>query len=531
MLKLTNPILPGFHPDPSICRVGDDYYLATSTFQWFPGVELYHSKDLVNWEHLPSPLRRVSQLDMRGDPNSGGIWAPCLTYCDGMFYLIYTNVTNFHGNFKDTHNYLVTTTDIRGEWSEPIYLNSSGFDPSMFHDDDGKKYILNMKWDHREGTNFFAGILVQEYSPTEKKLIGKPTNIFKGTYAGGTEGPHMYKHNGYYYLLVAEGGTGYHHGIQMARSKTLLGEYEVDPQPVLTAKHNPESYLQRTGHGALVDSPNGDLFVTFLCGRPLTLENQKRRSMLGRETCIAPVVWNEDGWLRLKTGGIVPPIEFDVDKEECKYPVDPSYDDFNYDELPLHLKTLRLPFTKEIGSLTERKGCLRLVGNESITSWNKQSLVARRIQHFHMEATTEMEFDPETLQQMAGLIVTYDTYNFFYLYLTKDEESGQHALRLLARDNLKFYNPIEGGRVLIGENNHVWLRAERKDTSLVFTYSLDGKNFENIGGNLNCSNMADEAYGEIGHEGHTGPFVGMGCQDLTGEHKHADFFNFSYIAK
>ncbi|MBO7223858.1 MAG: glycoside hydrolase family 43 protein, partial [Kiritimatiellae bacterium] len=161
----------------------------------------------------------------------------------------------------------------------------------------------------------------------------------------------------------------------------------------------------------------------------------------------------------------------------------------------------------------------------------KQSLVVRRIQHFHMEATTEMEFDPETLQQMAGLIVTYDTYNFFYLYLTKDEESGQNALRLLARDNLKFYNPIEGGRVLIGENNHVWLRAERKDTSLVFAYSLDGKNFENIGGNLNCSNMADEAYGEIGHEGHTGPFVGMGCQDLTGEHKHADFFNFSYIAK
>ena len=128
MVKAINPIIPGFHPDPSICRVGDDYYLATSTFQWFPGVQLYHSKDLVHWEELPSPLRRVSQLDMKGDPNSGGIWGPCLTYSNGTFYLIYTNTKNFHGIFKDTPNYLVTTTDLYGEWSEPVYLNSGGLD-------------------------------------------------------------------------------------------------------------------------------------------------------------------------------------------------------------------------------------------------------------------------------------------------------------------------------------------------------------------------------------------------------------------
>ena len=135
-----NPILTGFHPDPTICRVGDDYYLATSTFQWFPGVELYHSRDLVHWELLPSPLQRVSQLDMKGNPNSGGVWAPCLSYHEGVFYLIYTNVKNFHGIYKDTHNYLVTTTDPRGAWSEPVYLHSVGFDPSLFHDDDGRAY-------------------------------------------------------------------------------------------------------------------------------------------------------------------------------------------------------------------------------------------------------------------------------------------------------------------------------------------------------------------------------------------------------
>ena len=168
MITGTNPILSGFHPDPSILRVEDDYYLATSTFQWFGGVQLYHSKDLVNWEELPSPLSRTSQLDMKGAPNSGGVWAPCLSYCDGVFYLIYTNVKNFHGIFKDTPNYLVTTTDIRGEWSEPIYLNSSGFDPSLFHDDDGRKYLVNMRWDARMENHAFEGIVMQEYSPEEK---------------------------------------------------------------------------------------------------------------------------------------------------------------------------------------------------------------------------------------------------------------------------------------------------------------------------------------------------------------------------
>lgn len=528
MIQVTNPILPGFHPDPSICRVGDDFYLATSTFQWFGGVELYHSKDLVNWEHLPSPLNRVSQLDMRGAPNSGGVWAPCLTYCDGVFYLVYTNTKNFHGIFKDTPNYVVTTTDIRGEWSEPIYLNSSGFDPSLFHDDDGRKYVVNMRWDHREGKNKFGGIVIQELSLAEKKLVGPVKTIFKGTYAGGTEAPHIYKRNGYYYLMVAEGGTGHYHGVQMARSKTLFSDFEPDPDPVLTAKHNPESYLQRTGHGSLVETPNGELFVAYLCGRKIS---EKRRSMLGRETCLAPVVWDENGWLRLKTGGIVPPVEVSVDLPEYKLPQDPSFDSFDYTELPPHFKTLRIPFTDEMGSLTARKGALRLYGNESITSWNNQSLVARRIQHFKSEATTEMEFSPETLQQMAGLVVMYDTYNFFYLYMSRNEETNENALRIVVRDQMRFYNPIENGCVTIGDNSHVWLRATRIDTELTFSYSLDGNNFVEIGGTLDCSNLADEAYGEIGFEGHTGPFVGMACQDLTGLHKHADFFNFNYNSK
>ena len=201
-MNVTNPILRGFNPDPSILRVGDDYYIATSTFEWYPGVQIHHSKDLVHWRLLTRPLRRASQLDMRGDPDSCGIWAPCLSYADGLFHLIYTDVKRYgrasiggtsSASLRDFHNYLVTAERIDGDWSEPIYLNSSGFDPSLFHDEDGRKYLLNMLWDHRPGQNRFAGIVLQEFSPSERKLIGKRRLIFRGTPIGFTEGPHLYQ--------------------------------------------------------------------------------------------------------------------------------------------------------------------------------------------------------------------------------------------------------------------------------------------------------------------------------------------------
>ena len=134
---ITNPILPGFNPDPSICRVGEDYYIATSTFEWYPGVQIHHSRDLVNWTLVKRPLDRASQLDMRGNPDSCGIWAPCLSHADGLFWLVYTDVKRYSG-FKDTHNYIVTAPSIDGPWSDPIHINSSGFDPSLFHDTDGR---------------------------------------------------------------------------------------------------------------------------------------------------------------------------------------------------------------------------------------------------------------------------------------------------------------------------------------------------------------------------------------------------------
>lgn len=241
-----NPILRGFHPDPSICRAGDDYYIATSTFEWFPGVRIHHSRDLVNWRPLTYALTRNSQLNMEGDPDSGGIWAPCLTYDNGLFYLIYTDVKSRQGAFKDTPNYLVTAENIEGPWSEPVYLNSSGFDPSLFHDEDGRKWLVNMLWDHRTGRNSFAGIVLQEYSAEEQRLVGPVTNIYKGTELALTEGPHLYRKDGWYYLITAEGGTQYDHAVTVARAKQIEGPYETAPvNPLLTSAGHPELVLQK----------------------------------------------------------------------------------------------------------------------------------------------------------------------------------------------------------------------------------------------------------------------------------------------
>ena len=358
------------------------------------------------------------------------------------------------------------------------------------------------------------------------KLVGEITNVFAGTVIGGTEGPHLYKHDDYYYLLVAEGGTMYHHGVRLARSRDLLGPYEADPLPVLTARDNRKHPLQRTGHASLIQAANGDWYLAFLCGRPI---GEKGRCILGRETCITQVEWR-DGWLRLKDSEVLPSPDYYVDLPEKKYRRSDETVYFNSDTLPLEFKTLRIPFNEEIGSLTERKGYLRLYGRESVTSWNKQSLVGRRLQHFKTRSTVKMEFAPSDFQQTAGLEVIYDTYNFFYLYMSRGD-NGDNVLRLIIRDNLRFIDPLMKG-ISIGNNNVVWFRVTINDLSLKFSYSLDGVDFVDVCGELDCSDLADEAYFDIGHEGHTGTFIAMSCQDLSrGESDsrcHADFESFSY---
>ena len=531
---IRNPILPGFNPDPSIVRAGDDFYIATSTFEWYPGVQIHHSRDLVHWRLLTRPLSRAAQLNLLGDPDSCGVWAPCLSHSDGLFYLIYTDVKRYGrttrgastgASLRDTHNYLVTSPRIDGEWSDPVYLNSTGFDPSLFHDDDGRKYLVNMVWDYRPGHNRFAGIALQEYSIQERKMIGPERRIFEGTAIGFTEGPHLYKRGGYYYLLTAEGGTGYGHAVTMARSRKLTGPYELHPDTyILTSRHRPDIELQRAGHADLVETQTGEAYMVHLCSRPI---RNRGRCTLGRETAIQPMVWSADGWLRTADGFGLPYSEVPAPTLPAHaFPLLPAREDFDSPELPLDFQWLRSPWPEELFSLTARTGHLRLYGRETLGSVFHQALVARRQQSHCYSAATAIDFEPERFQQTAGLICYYNGSKFHYLYISHDDAIGKH-IQVMSCLPDQVQSDVFSEPVAIPGGVPVHLRVEVDFERLYFAYRLDAQDWQRLPGHLDASILSDEAAAP-GTPNFTGAFVGMCCQDMAGTRRHADFDYFVY---
>ena len=533
-----NPILPGFNADPSICRVGDDYYIATSTFEWYPGVQIHHSRDLVNWTLVSRPLQRADQLDMRGNADSCGIWAPCLSYADGQFWLIYTDVKRLDGNYKDAHNYLVTCPTIDGEWSSRTYMNSSGFDPSLFHDEDGRKWFTNMVWDHRgyrearmPPGGMFAGILLQEYDHAQGKLVGPITNIFRGSPLRLTEAPHLFKRDGYYYLVTAEGGTGYDHAVTHARSKSLEGPYELHPDHhPLTRRFNPEKFIQRVGHGQSVETPDGRTFHTFLMGRPLPgLEH--RRCPLGRETGIREMEWRDDGWMYVKgDGGDLERIfADDADAPAVAEPVEQRAYDFAGDSLPMDFQWPRSPEPDRIFSATALDKGLRLYGRESIGSWFEQALVARRQTAWSYRAEVTVEFDPEGYQQMAGLATYYNRHKFHYLTISLNDD-GQRVLMIQScpgdYPEARVDFPVDEG-ILIPDGP-IRMAVETHRDWQQFQWAAGEGAWQDIGPKLDAAVLSDEG-GRGEHASFTGNFVGMAANDITGRAKHADFFDFSYV--
>jgi xylan 1,4-beta-xylosidase len=535
MTTIQNPILTGFNPDPCICRAGEDYYIAVSTFEWFPGVGIYHSKDLKNWRLASRPLNRLSQLNMMGNPDSGGIWAPALSFSDGKFWLIYTDVKVTEGQWKDCHNYLVTCDTIDGEWSEPIHMNSSGFDPSLFHDDDGRKYFVNMYWDHRVGNHNFYGIMLQEYSVDQKKLIGKAEIIFKGTDIKLTEAPHLYKMNGHYYLLTAEGGTKYDHQATIARSENLRGPYEVHPEnPLITSMPYPRNPLQKSGHASIIQTHTNEWFLVHLTGRPLPQDNQplldpRGFCPLGRETAIQRLEWKND-WPYV-VGGNQPSKEIEgPDIKEVKW--EKGYeekDDFNFKTLNPHFQTLRIPLGEDIVSLNDNPGHLRIYGKESLTSKFTQAFVARRWQHFTFTAETKVAFRPDTFQQSAGLVNYYNTQNWTSLQISWHEEKGR-ILELVTCDNFSFDLPLKNKEIVIPHDvDYVYLRVDVKTAIYEYSYSFDGETWTLIPIAFQSYKLSDDYIQGGGF--FTGAFVGMQCQDTSGQGQHADFDYFIYKEK
>lgn len=539
MNNLKNPIIPGFNPDPSICRKGEDYYIAVSSFEWFPGVPIYHSKDMKNWKLITHCLQDNHAADLRRLPSAKGVWAPCLTWCeeDGLFYLMYSIMNSMNARFFDVDNYLITAPDIYGPWSEPVYIHSAGFDPSMLHDEDGRKWIVSLEWETREDYHKPGSICLVEYDKEKKHIIGVPKRIWEGgTKRGCIEGPHMYKRKGYYYLICAEGGTGYGHSVTVGRSKDINGPYASDPcNPILTSTadfdemdnddflkpnhYNPNSYLQKSGHGSIVETSLGEVYMVHHSSRPFLPE---LRCTLGRETCIQKMVWTEDGWLRLEGGGniacdTVTPSHLEghkLQEEEERY-------EFDNEGMPLALYSPRIDYRSFV-SLCERKGYLKIRGQESISSLNRTSLIAHKLTSLQAEAETKMDFKPEVYQHYAGLMIYYDNMDYIMLRKTYSESEQSSVIDLLRVQN--------GERIYLtaqipvtDESIYFKLCINQRETT--FFWSMDNINFTQIGEVYDTSEFSDE-YCKNGE--FTGTFVGIGCVDALLHEKCADFDYFSY---
>lgn len=540
---LKNPILPGFNPDPCICKAGDDYYMAVSTFEWMPGIPVYHSKDLKNWELYTHVLTDDETVDLKKLPSAKGIWAPCLTYCEEeeLFYVVYGVMNSMNARYFDVDNFVITAKDIKGPWSEPVYLHSSGFDASMLHDDDGRKWIVSLDWETRAGYEKPGAICLVEYSPEKKEIIGYPKRIWHGgTDRGCIEAPHLYKRNGYYYIMCAEGGTGYGHSVTMGRSKNVWGPYEKDPlNPILTSipgdfneRHdpdhlkpkyfNPDSILQKSGHGSYIENELGEVYLVHLTSRPFVPE---LRCTLGRETAMQKMKWTEDGWLRMADGSNLAKEYFEPSKlPEVPVKQIPDFDDFDDETLGIQYYAPRI-MPQRFVDLKSRPGYLRMRGQESRTSLNKVSILARKLTSVYATVTTKMDFKPEVHQHSAGLIMYYDNMNYINLRKYYSETLGQSALSIIHLENgekTEFLNT----RIPV-DDVPIYLRLHIDGRKSYFEWSYDGKDYLAIGKVFDTTKFSDEycKYGEF-----TGTFVGITCADRVKHQHYADFDFFEYIA-
>jgi xylan 1,4-beta-xylosidase len=472
-----NPIVAGFYPDPSIVRKGDDYYLVMSSFSYFPGVPLFHSKDLVNWTQLGSVLTRPSQLALDSAGISRGIFAPVIREHAGTFYMITT--------IADRGNFIVTTTDPRGPWSDPIWLPelAGGIDPSLFFDDDGKAYVVNNG--PPVGTPLYNGhraIWVQELDVATKKMVGPRTLIVNGgvdiaKHPIWIEAPHIVKHEGKYFLICAEGGTADQHSEVVFRSDSPRGPYTPGPiNPILTQRHLDPARpfpVTSTGHADFVETQNGEWWAVFLGVRPYgdNLYNT------GRETWLLPVRW-ENGWPMILAGNATVPYVAQRPKLPSqpapKIPTSGNFtvrDDFTDTKLAPYWEFVRTPH-EGFFDLTSHPGSLTLEARPAALGTHAQlSFVGRRQEHLNASATTVVRFAPAKAGDIAGL-VAFETDDFNYL-LGVTLVDGKRSVQLIERDGrIATRGPIVVATAPLGgaPDAPVYLRITARGDTYDFAY-------------------------------------------------------------
>ena len=534
-LYFENPILPGFYPDPSVCRVGEDYYLVNSSFTFFPGIPLFHSRDLVNWEQLGHVLDRPGQLPLNGLSHSQGIYAPTLRWHRGTFYLVSTLIGG-GGNF------IVTASNPAGPWSDPVFIQEApGIDPSLFFEDDGRCFMMGTA-DAPEGGRYFGDneIWLRELDLTRFTLKGERHGLWRGALKDAiwAEGPHLYKKGDYYYLLIAEGGTDYHHAVTVARSKKLTGPYEGCPSnPVLTHRHLGRKHpIVNVGHGDLVETPKGEWWITLLGSRPFGGYYRN----LGRETFLAPVVWEEDWPVLCPCSG----------KVEKRYPIPdltqenrlsarkaitlhkdqgPDYvmEGFGKEEPDLIWNCMGTP-EEPFWQMSSSTGALVLaLKPQGLNSSHNPSFLGRRLQHIHYSVECRMGFLPEKEGQWAGVAAVQSP--AYHIRLEYGLEKGRTLVRLVVCE--------KGIETLIAQKPlaapSLCLRVEARGQDYSFYYGSSGKQEEGDKREMAQELLATGVDGRVLSTERAGGFTGayIGVWGTSGEnapHKTAEFTSFTY---
>ena len=430
-----NPILPGFHPDPSICRVSDDYYLVNSSFEYFPGVPIFQSRDLVHWKQIGHVLTRKSQLNLDNMYSSGGIFAPTLRWHEGTFYMITTTVG---GSGRRGGNFYVTATNAAGPWSDPVWLDRDGIDPSLFFDEDGKVYFTRQV----DGEHGYSGQQILNLQTGQ--LEGGRKELWRGTGGVWPEGPHLYKINGKYYLMISEGGTSYNHSLTIARSDSPWGPFEANPaNPILTHRHLPDNPFQAMGHGDLIETPDG-WWVIFLGFRP----QGGQFHHLGRETFLAPVTWT-NGWPLINGGKPIPATLPAPKLPPHPWPAEATRDEFNSTNLPLRWMFVRNPVVENY-SLTERPGWLRLHGSAvTLNDMDTPTFVGCRQTDLNCVASTRLDFSPQQTNEEAGLTLRGNDRNHFDIVVT--QRDGKRVVGLRKNLNGQLSEPVSFQEIPNGE--------------------------------------------------------------------------------
>lgn len=438
-----NPVIPGFYSDPSMCRVGEDYYLVTSTFEYFPGVPVFHSRDLVHWEQIGHCIDRPGQM-----PEGINIFAATIRYHEGSFYMITTNVGR-GGNFY------LTASDPAGPWSDPVWIDIPEIDPDLFFDTDGKTYVIS------------SPFILYEIDPATGELLTEGKKVWHGTGGRYAEGSHIYKKDGYYYLLASEGGTEEAHSVTIARSNTIWGPYTDHRANPILAHANAAGQnlqIQGVGHADMVKAHDGSWWM--VCHGYRKVVPYPVHHILGRETCLVPVTWPKNGWPVVNGNGTVPVNMKCPTLPLHPFTSKPARDEFEDLELGLEWNFIQVPDDPSSFLMLD-EGSLKLTGlSQQIGEGGTPAFVGRRLQHMDFSATTRLRFDPENSNEEAGLTLVNNGQHFDILVTRSGDERVAYV-------RLQFGSVVYRSEEVGLEDGPVLLRISGQEGEFVFSFSQD----------------------------------------------------------